>query len=410
MIGLLLIAIVDVTFTIQSRRTLWPVAATIAPRSLGEKTVIAPPPPTQGCRDRGCRRVLKRFRQHPRSLRSCFPARGNCEFNSEPERVSSRTGVEILTTGSSDDATLDGNMNLKVDTTTTDRSGFARSIILFHLRMYDLKSRDFSLRRYCRDSGREICHCVRKSTKHPVNEKFTVQRSLGQAFAALKSKADVFHHHNSSQSEVQKQPVELQRHDSGYDSTVEEEDDDDASSVSAVSNSSRPNANSSDPINIEFLNYAHVNVRRRGLKGHKRYDFDYWGEEYSWNVAAQKVGHLNELWYTLLRRRDGNVVARVFPQPLSEVEARAEAERGGWIAPCRMRITDEKLLVERNADLADVIVTTGLIALVDDGIRRHFHTSGIKQLVSPLSKLHAHRHRRATVMPVEKSGETGVRQ
>ncbi|KLU82575.1 hypothetical protein MAPG_01647, partial [Magnaporthiopsis poae ATCC 64411] len=60
-----------------------------------------------------------------------------------------------------DEFTSDGNMNLRVDTPvrSSRRRGAAQ---LFHLRMYDLARREFSLRRYCRDSGREVCNSKRK--------------------------------------------------------------------------------------------------------------------------------------------------------------------------------------------------------------------------------------------------------
>ena len=47
-----------------------------------------------------------------------------------------------------DDFTPDGNMNLRVDTVVPGRR--RQTMQLFHLRMYDLGKRDFSLRRYCR--------------------------------------------------------------------------------------------------------------------------------------------------------------------------------------------------------------------------------------------------------------------
>lgn len=62
-----------------------------------------------------------------------------------------------------DDLTPDGNLNLRVDTVAPGRR--RQSVQLFHLRMYDLVKREFSLRRYCRDSGREVCSTERKFVK-----------------------------------------------------------------------------------------------------------------------------------------------------------------------------------------------------------------------------------------------------
>ena len=51
------------------------------------------------------------------------------------------------------DNTIDGNMNLRINTETSDTAGRRAELTLFHLRMHDLKSRDFALRRYCREFG-----------------------------------------------------------------------------------------------------------------------------------------------------------------------------------------------------------------------------------------------------------------
>jgi len=60
-----------------------------------------------------------------------------------------------------DDSTPDGNMNLCLDTEISI-SGQRWKMTLFHLRMRDLRDRQFSLRRHCRDSGREVCKSSRK--------------------------------------------------------------------------------------------------------------------------------------------------------------------------------------------------------------------------------------------------------
>ena len=58
-----------------------------------------------------------------------------------------------------DEFTTDGNMNLRVDIAVPEGSRrLLTSYQLFHLRMYDLTKREFSLRRYSRDSGREVCN------------------------------------------------------------------------------------------------------------------------------------------------------------------------------------------------------------------------------------------------------------
>lgn len=141
-----------------------------------------------------------------------------------------------------DDTTMDGNMNLSVQTPVTTSCGYSRNIVLFHLRMYDLKTRDFSLRRYCRESGREIVHSTRKSSRRPSNSRPGFQRSLSNALAAFKSK-----------SELKQKPASLKRHDSGYDSMhsdVEEECE--VERPSSSHSNKAPAANASDVIALEW--------------------------------------------------------------------------------------------------------------------------------------------------------------
>ncbi|KAG0122685.1 hypothetical protein HOY82DRAFT_619832 [Tuber indicum] len=76
-----------------------------------------------------------------------------------------------------DDSTLDGNMNLRVDTNVAAVGDVGKNVTLFHLRMYDLRTRDFSLRRYGRDCGREVAHIKRKTIK-PAPQRPILQRSV----------------------------------------------------------------------------------------------------------------------------------------------------------------------------------------------------------------------------------------
>ena len=273
-----------------------------------------------------------------------------------------------------DDTTVDGNMNLRVDTPVRTIDGRDGKITLFHMRMYDLKSRDMSLRRYCRDSGREICHSARKSQKHAIGKRPGLQRSLSNAFAAMMSKADI----KSNQ-----QPSPLVRADSGYDS-MPSDDEEEQPRPSSSHSSKVSKVPSSETISIEFSNYAHVDVSRKGYKADKHYDFHYWGSSYAWRKTTQKIGHLREVSYHLERRDDEHVVARIIPEPLSDAAAEDEIEKGGWIPPCTMWINDQTIIEARGNDVADVVVATGLVVLVDDSIRRRFHSQEVKQLIIPL--------------------------
>lgn len=117
-----------------------------------------------------------------------------------------------------DEYTSDGNMNLRIDAVITGRRRTA--IQLFHLRMYDLAKREFSLRRYCRDSGREICNSKRlypqlpasKLSKKEKHEKAakregtgrpSLQRSMSSAIKSLgggSTKQQAMHRTNSGHS------------------------------------------------------------------------------------------------------------------------------------------------------------------------------------------------------------------
>ena len=84
------------------------------------------------------------------------------EYRSDAIPATPRDFAELFPSGRRlsihhDDSTVDGNMNLRVDTLVeTEWSDQKENLTLFHLKMNDLKSRDCSLRRYCRDSGREV--------------------------------------------------------------------------------------------------------------------------------------------------------------------------------------------------------------------------------------------------------------
>ena len=276
-----------------------------------------------------------------------------------------------------DDTTFDGNMNLRLDTPVVSYGGKGKQITLFHLRMYDLRSRHFSLRRYCRESGREICHSARMNPKSILGHRVGLQRSLTNAFASFRSLADNKSHECPG-------PLGLKRHDSGYDSMHGDEEKTEGSERPSSSYSSNACAPSGDVINLEFSNYAHISIHRRGIKLKKRYDFDYWGSQYSWTKSTNKLGALRQVSYHLVRRKDERKIAHICPEPLSASEAQEELDQGGWIPPCSMWISDPSIIYNESSDVADVVVATGMIALVDDCIRRRFLAHETKQLIVSL--------------------------
>jgi hypothetical protein len=245
-----------------------------------------------------------------------------------------------------DDSTIDGNMNLRVDTQIEERRHKKQNYTLYHLRMQDLRTRDFSLRRYCRESGREVCHSIRKYQKPPQEKRPVLQR----ASTALSS---LVHKVESRPSTA----AGLKRSDSGYESVyggVDQDDDDD--------NDSRPKSAGyfkgralmpTNTLKLEFSNYAHLDVKRRGAKSNKKYTFEHWGYDYSWKRIVKKDHDQESISYYLVRDDDDKEpLAHICPVRLTQEEAQEEAARGGWVPPCYMRITDDKI-INSDSDIAE---------------------------------------------------------
>ena len=270
-----------------------------------------------------------------------------------------------------DDSTLDGNMNLRIDTEVLVQ-GRKCDMTLFHLRMHDLKEREFSLRRYCRDSGREVCHSTRKQQKQSAlgQKRPSFQRSLSNALSSMRQK-----------SEPRAPTLEsLKRNDSGYGSMHSMDIDRDERPRSAGQGAQQQASN--DTVKLEFSNYAQVDVKRTGVKGSKRYDFEYWGVPYSWRRIVRKDAGCKGISYHLTRAGIENVLAYIAPSPMTNSRHHDEEKKGGWVPPCTMWLADEKV-VQGQKDAVDVIVAAGLIALVDDAIRMTFKSKTSKQILIP---------------------------
>ena len=259
-----------------------------------------------------------------------------------------------------DDSTLDGNMNLRLHTNVTLKNGRVRSVTLFHLRMYDLRNREFSLRRYSRDSGREVCHTVRKYQKPAVEKRSGLQRSFSSALAIVQNKTSPTKNRMRSGSITDKQNpngANIHRSDSGYGSLHSA-----AGSGSYNKQPPLPPTPSSmsqprrtcvqlptNTIKLEFSNYAHVDIKRRGAGSNKRYEFAYWGAAYRWQRVSIQRGKIEEVSYHLLRggtEHDDMPLAHIVPVPLTANEAFDEDDKGGWIPPCSLwmsRILDDDL-------------------------------------------------------------------
>jgi hypothetical protein len=232
-----------------------------------------------------------------------------------------------------DDSTLDGNMNLRVDT-EVKAGGRRCDMTLFHLRMHDLKERQFSLRRYCRDSGREVCHSVLKTQKPVAEKRPGFQRSLSNALSSMLVKSDTKVPTMSS----------LKRNDSGYGSmhTVDFDDE-----PLPVVEEPKTQQQMTHTMKLEFSNYAQLDVTRVGAKAAKNYKFDYWGVNYAWKRVVQKKHDGIETSFHLVKAGSEQVLAYISPIALSRSEAREEVAKGGWIVPCSMYIADEKIVASQ---------------------------------------------------------------
>jgi hypothetical protein len=244
------------------------------------------------------------------------------------------------------DSTIDGNMNLRVDTQVEERYHKKQNYTLFHLRMHDLRTREFSLRRYCRDSGREVCHSIRKYQTPPAEKRPVLQRA-STALASLRHKPE------SRPSTA----TGLKRSDSGYESVrgvgseeAEEEDDSRPKSTGYAKGRALMPTNT---LKLEFSNYAHIDVKRRGAKSSKRYSFEYWGYKYSWKRIVNKEGDQERVSYYLVRSdNEKEPLAHICPVRLTHDQAHEERARGGWVPPCYMRITDDGILGS-NSDISE---------------------------------------------------------
>lgn len=211
---------------------------------------------------------------------------------------------------------------------------------LFHLRMHDLRDREFSLRRYCRDSGREVCHSSRKLQRSPVEKRPGFQRSLSNALSRMRPRLS-----------EQRVPTlgSLARNDSGYGSTQGS-----IRSSTEIDNESRPrSANGAlqqdqpepNTIKLEYSNYAQVAVRRTGRTGVKRYEFEYWGVQYVWKRFVRNDGQSQAVSLHLVEAGSDVVLAYIVPFPLSPAQVEEERSKGGWIPPCSMWIADETIVL-----------------------------------------------------------------
>ncbi|CRG92793.1 hypothetical protein PISL3812_09860 [Talaromyces islandicus] len=267
-----------------------------------------------------------------------------------------------------DDSTLDGNMNLRVDTMLMrgDRmmQKQQQEVTLFHLRMHDLRSRVFSLRRYCRDSGREVCHCRRLSQPAP-----SLVPALRRSWSVLSGLRPVLRPGSSGRGSTVApfftRPASVAGEDAlnSNNSNTNTDGDEDATNSETLSNT----------VLLEFSNYARVELSRTGVSPLKRYEFEYWRTKYQWRRESRREGESREIAYHLVNLDTSKVVAHIVPEVLTPMEMVEEESKGGWVPPCSLWISDSSAY-EKMYDIADVILATGIIVLADDSIRRRWHS------------------------------------
>jgi len=247
-----------------------------------------------------------------------------------------------------DDSTSDGNMNLRVDTDITTNSGRRRKMTLFHLRMHDLVERKFSLRRYWRNSGREVANSKRKYVA-----------PLPAGFQPTKPG---FRRSSTAPGFLRPNP---RRQDSGYESDDDEDDFMEKLRQFHIVNDIKATI-PTDSIRLEFSNYAQVLLEPVCHGERKQYNFEYWGEHYTWRKRPLRDGSEIITSYELVNLNTQQKVSSIVPDALSPEETEFEAKQGAWVPACSMRLLQKDI----SDDLGDVIVTTGLVAVTDDCIPR----------------------------------------
>ncbi|RDA88698.1 hypothetical protein CP532_4102 [Ophiocordyceps camponoti-leonardi (nom. inval.)] len=258
-----------------------------------------------------------------------------------------------------DDASVDGHLNLRVDISTV-AAGRPMTLQLFHLKMHHLGSRHFSLRRYGRDSGRDVCVCKRLYKNSGNGHTKPSSSSSSPLSAVLRSVKQGFRSSSPSPSSSS-------------------ESSSSSSSTSSSSSDSFPPPKPTDTIKLEFSNYARIAVRRRSRN--KRYEFNWWGNAYAWKRTVDHDGDKNFVSLHLLRQGQRQPLAYIVSESRAPVTSK-DSGAASWVPPCSLWIVDRSAV---DAGVAEIIVATGLIALVDDCIRLGSQLTGSDSAPFPLS-------------------------
>lgn len=227
----------------------------------------------------------------------------------------------------------DAYANLRVDMHTSSHNGVKERVTMFHLKIHNREKREMSLRRYHRDSGREVCNCTRVHREKKQESRPKLIRSFSSALASLKLST-------SSGASVRT-------------STSTEEDDpmvaDDEEEVAEYDNTMDWHA--TNIIRLDFSNYAHIELFRKRKGGSSWHEFEYWGSKYRWKAIPSVNGYPDNCVYQLFSSNSAKSMASIVPVPLTESEALAEDEIGGWVDPCSFWVEDPE--IRRRADVAE---------------------------------------------------------
>lgn len=232
-----------------------------------------------------------------------------------------------------DEYTSDGNMNLRVDIQLPHRP--QKQAQLFHLRMYDLDDRVFSLRRYCRESGREVCRTKREYTPAASSGgRHSLQRSVSSVFRSLGARPQFRRTSSSSSLFNFKASPGSKRPDSSLSMRSEilrPRHEPEQKSRSSPTNS----------IKLMFTNYAIIElIRKGGGPTPKRYEFSWWGASYAWK-RIQNTNLGTTSFHLVHDGKPDAFLANIVAEARSPNELICEETDGGWMPPCTMWFSRE---------------------------------------------------------------------
>jgi hypothetical protein len=213
-------------------------------------------------------------------------------------------------------------------------------IQLLHLRMHNWKERDFSFRRYCRYSGREICHIVLKKLKSsPMKSKSSprLERSFSNTFNKIRRKASMasFRRTGSGRGSISS------RASSRHSSVASSCEHDNFAGGDEELPSTIDVAYNAKTIQLKFSNYAQIDLKRCGSKSRRRYEYELWGYSYIWK-SERLAGDTAPLYY--LTEGDSSAPLEHIIPVLQSISQQREEERiGSWVHPCSFWVADRTI-------------------------------------------------------------------